>query len=168
MTIIKNNQLETIEALILHISENVENEEFYSYTVSKSEILILDSISNRVILTIFNNTYFDRKNIISIADYYNEAPMEREYQEALDKHKAKYTILAPPMMLFPVRFLPHVVFEYFYSEAIWFQQMTVREDILSYESTWHINTIRKKICENISFFCGGFESREEYENSYEC
>jgi hypothetical protein len=176
MTIIKDNSLDTSAALLSDIAENVLDRTKYTYSAGRESICIYSGhYSSHKLLEIFNSTCSykleELKNSIEIADLYATVLLEDKYQELAREHNEKYKDVQypPPMFLFsePPRRASPLIYQYFYSEAEWFQKMTVHDNILPYESTWNINTIRNKIIEDISFFCGGFASREEYESSYE-
>lgn len=169
MTILKDTQLDTVVSLISHIAENVDDNSIYDFIVSKYSIQIYDKNQGRYVLSI-DNPNLDNYESIRIADYFSDEKIEASYRSLLKEHNEKYSNSpnkSAPMNFPSERRSDYLKFVYFYSEAEWFQKMTVLDNVLPYECTWHINTIRNKVIDYISFHCGGFTSREEYENSYE-
>lgn len=171
MTIIKESKNETVYSLISDIAENIHKPSEYYYVVRREEISISRTNDGRELLVLYNKCIFDNTPDykIDIVDLFSELPLEQEYRKRMEEHYSIYSDMPipPPFFSSLQRTLPSIRYKYYYSESMSFQQSTVHDNILPYESTWDINTIRTKIVEDISFRSGGaYANRDEYENRF--
>lgn len=148
MITIKDSQNETVYALISHIAENIDNMSEYAYIVYRDAIAILRLSDNRTVLILHNKSFLDYtpEYIIEIVDLFNEAPLKEEYRKRSNEHYEKYREMSipPPFLSSMNTELSLITYKYYYSEEMSFQQSTVHDNILPYDSTWDINTIRNK------------------------
>lgn len=154
------NTFELAEAVLEFISDKIgQTNSHYSYTlypdINESETKNSTSIkiynSNKDMVLFIHDEFIEIKDIIA----------EELNKELKRLHSEKMRELVNTMSIDELQYLSTVYnsvdipdevytkFCYYHTEDMWFQQCTLKEDVLSFESTLNIQKIKRNILQDI-------------------